>query len=592
MDSAGQAYLGVERSLSGRLWHDRGGDQRTAVALAQQLGVPEIVGRVLAARGIGIEQAEGVLNPTLKAAMPDPSHLLDMDRAAERIAEAVVDGEAVAVFGDYDVDGATSSALLQRFFAALERPLRIYIPDRAKEGYGPNAPALLALARDGVSLVITVDCGIMAFEPLAAAAAAGLDVIVVDHHQAEPRLPAAAAVINPNRLDQESEHGNLAAVGVAFLLVVAVNRCLRQRGWFAARPEPDLLQWLDLVALGTVCDVVPLTGLNRVLVAQGLKVLARRQNAGLAALADVAEIDNRPSTFHLGFLLGPRVNAGGRVGQADLGANLLISEDAGEARRIAERLDALNRERQEIEAEVLNRASDEVERQKLAEAPLIFIAGEDWHLGVVGIVASRLRERYHRPAFVLARGDAEIKGSGRSVPGIDLGAAVTAARQAGLLLAGGGHAMAAGITLAAERFDDVAAFLSERIASQFQDAPPSNGLAIDGSLKAAGATRELFETLEAAGPYGAGYPVPRFALPAVDVVNARIVGKGHVSLMLAGAEGRGRLRAISFRSADRALGQALLQASGRRFHIAGQLRADDWQGRRGVQLHLDDAAFA
>ena len=592
MNGALQAYLGVERSLSGRVWHERGGDQRTAVALAQQLGVPEIVGRVLAARGIGIEQAEGALNPTLKAAMPDPSHLLDMDLAADRIAQAVIDGEAVAVFGDYDVDGATSSALLQRYFAALGQSLRIYIPDRGREGYGPNAPALLALKRDGIALVITVDCGIMAFEPLAEAAAAGLDVIVVDHHQAEPRLPQAHAVINPNRLDQDSAHGNLAAVGVAFLLIVAVNRCLRQRGWFAGRAEPDLLQWLDLVALGTVCDVVPLTGLNRVLVAQGLKVLARRHNAGLAALADVAKIDNRPSTFHLGFLLGPRVNAGGRVGQADLGANLLISDDPVEARQMAEKLDSLNRERQEIEADVLHRASGEVERGKLAEAALIFVAGEGWHAGVVGIVASRLRERYHRPAFVLSRGPGEIKGSGRSVPGVDLGAAVTAARQAGLLLAGGGHAMAAGITLAPERFEDVAAFLSERIAAQTKDAPPSNGLAIDGSLSAAGATRDLFETLEAAGPYGAGYPVPRFALAAVDVVNARVVGKGHVSLMLAGSEGGGRLRAISFRSAERELGQALLAASGRRFHIAGQLRADDWQGRRGVQLHVDDAAFA
>src|SRR5215472_12403293 len=401
-----EAFLGVERSLLGRRWRARGGDDREGLAIAQRMALPEIVGRLLAARGVGAEAAESFLNPTLRELLPDPSRFRDMDKAAARLARAVRDGEEIAVFGDYDVDGATSAALLARFFAAAGHPIRIYIPDRMKEGYGPNLPALLALKEQGVRIVITVDCGITAFEPLAGAEAAGLEVIVVDHHVAEPRLPAAFAVINPNRLDEGKGHGQLAAVGVTFLLVVAVNRGLRQAGWYGeARAEPDLKRWLDLVALGTVCDVVPLTGLNRALVAQGLKVMARRGNPGLVALADVARLAEPPGCYHAGFLLGPRVNAGGRVGEAGLGARLLTTED-------------------EIEAQVQLAAIAQVEA-RLAPG-LVFAAAPGWHAGVIRIVASRLKELYGRPACVVALDEdgAIGKGSGRSISGIDLGSAV------------------------------------------------------------------------------------------------------------------------------------------------------------------------
>ncbi|HKO06796.1 MAG TPA: single-stranded-DNA-specific exonuclease RecJ, partial [Alphaproteobacteria bacterium] len=413
-----EAFLGVERSFCGRRWTARGLDDRAALALAQRLELPEPVARVLAGRGIGLEEAESFLNPTLRALLPDPFHLRDMERAAARIADAVMAGEPIGVFGDYDVDGATSSALLKRFFAALGVPIRIYIPDRLKEGYGPNAPALLRLKAEGIRLVITVDCGTAAFEPLAVAADAGLAVIVVDHHVGEPKLPSAHAVVNPNRLDETSPHRQLAAVGVAFLLVVAVNRTLREAGWYRLRCEPDLMQWLDLVALGTVCDVVPLTGVNRALVVQGLKIMARRANPGLAALADVARLDERPSAYHLGFLLGPRVNAGGRVGEADLGARLLCTSDPQEARELAGRLDGYNQERQEIEAAVLQEAIAAVDA--MATGKIVFAAAAGWHPGVIGIVASRLRERFNRPACVVALGGGVGKGSGRSVPGVAL----------------------------------------------------------------------------------------------------------------------------------------------------------------------------
>ncbi len=589
---ADAAFLGVTHSLTGRFWRQRLTDDRAAQALAQRLRVPEVVGRVLAARGVPLAEAEGFLKPSLRASLPDPSHLRDMDRAVARIARAIQSGEAVAVFGDYDVDGATSSALLKRFFDAAGGALRIYIPDRRTEGYGPNGPALRRLAADGISLVITVDCGIMAFDALDAAAAAGLDVVVVDHHQAEPRLPAAAAVVNPNRLDERTPHRNLAAVGLTFLLLVALNRHLRADGWYgAARPEPDLLDLLDLVALGTVCDVVPLTGLNRVLVAQGLKVMARRGNLGLRTLADVAGVSERPGAFHLGYILGPRVNAGGRIGRSDLGARLLTTADADEARTLAEELDRLNRERQAIETQVLEQAVSAAEAATAADAPLVFVAGDDWHTGVVGIVASRLRERFHRPAFVLGLEDGEARGSGRSVPGVDLGAAVTAAKQAGLLINGGGHAMAGGVTVTAGKLDALAAFLAARLAPQLASAPPANSIGIDATVSVTGANRRLYDLVDAAGPYGAGHPEPRFVVPGADVVKADIVGEDHVRVILAGGDG-GRLKGIAFRAAGGALGQALRQSHGARLHIAGHLRADDWGGRRQAQLVIEDAAFA
>ena len=583
--------LNVTQSLLGRIWRQRPTDDRTALALSQRLGVSDIVGRILAGRGVGIDQATGFLNPTLKSYLPDPSRLRDMDKAAERLADAITGGEPVAVFGDYDVDGATSSALLHRYFRACGVDLTVYIPDRQKEGYGPNAPALLALRANGIAVAVTVDCGIVAFEPLQAAADAGLDMIVVDHHKAEPRLPVACAVVNPNRLDDDSGLGQLAAVGVSFLLIVALNRALRQRGWFANRPEPKLLQWLDLVALGTVCDVVPLTGLNRVLVAQGLKVAAGRGNPGLAALGDLAKLDQRPGTYHLGFVFGPRLNAGGRVGNSHLGSKLLSTDDLDEARAIAEKLDEYNLERREIEAAIQTQAVDHVEAMGGREGkPLLFLSDPRWHQGVIGIVASRLKDRFHRPTIIVAVDGDVGKGSGRSVPGVDLGAAVTAAKQAGLLLAGGGHAMAAGLSVAVDKMAELEVFLTERIAQAMAGQPQRREISLDGALSVSGASRDLFDTLEGAGPFGAGHPEPRFAIANADVVKADLVGQNHVRMVMAGPRG-GRLKGIAFGIADTPLGQAMLSAKGRSLHLVGHLRADDWQGRRGVQLFIEDAAW-
>jgi single-stranded-DNA-specific exonuclease len=511
-----------------------------------------------------------------------------------RLVAAIERGEQVAVFGDYDVDGATSAAVLQRFFQALGRELRIYIPDRLAEGYGPNAPALLRLKAEGVSLVITVDCGVLAFSALEAAAEAGLDVIVVDHHAAEERLPRAVAVINPNRLDESGELRQLAAVGVAFLLVVALNRALRDAGWYrmAGREPPDLMGLLDLVALGTVCDVVPLTGLNRALVAQGLKVLAERRNIGLAALADVARFDERPGTYHCGFLLGPRVNAGGRVGEAGLGAALLTCEDPHEARGLAERLDGYNAERRAIEAQVLDDALLQLEAAP-GGGPrgLVFAAGEGWHPGVIGIVASRLKERFGLPALVIALDGPRGKGSGRSVRGVDLGAAVIAARQSGLLIDGGGHAMAAGMTLAAEALAELRAFLEDRLARRLAEIDYRATLQIDAALQPGAASAELVASLDRLAPFGVGNPEPRFALPAVRVQRPQVVGESHVRCQLAGADGR-RLKGIAFKAMDGPLGRGLLQAGGLPLHVVGKLRRDSWSGADAVQMIIEDAAPA
>lgn len=590
MSHSQPAFLGVERSLSGRRWLARPGDERLALALAQRLGLPELVGRVLASRGVGLDEAEGFLNPTLRDLLPDPGHLLGMERAVARLVAAVTGGETIGVFGDYDVDGATSSALLRNALADMGAQARVYIPDRIKEGYGPNAPALLRLKDEGVSVVVTVDCGTTAFEALEAAAQAGLDMIVVDHHVGEAALPAALAVINPNRLDETSPHGHLAAVGVAFLLAVGLNRGLKQAGWYKDRPAPDLMRWLDLVALGTVCDVVPLVGINRALVVQGLKVMAKRNNVGLAALADVAGVKERPDSYTLGYVLGPRVNAGGRVGEAELGTRLMSTDDPAEAAEIARQLEGYNKDRQEIEAVVLLDAIEQVEGRPDDGRPLLMAAGENWHPGVIGIVAGRLKERYGRVACVVALEGDQGKGSGRSVPGLDLGSAIIAARQAGLLRAGGGHAMAAGFTVARDKLDALSDFLAERLQAQLEgELVPL--LELDGALDAGAAGIELVETLSQVGPFGSGNPEPRFAVSGARIVKADVVGSGHVRLMLAGAGGK-RLKAIAFRAADSEMGHALLSSSGAAFHLAGTLRVDTWQGNSSVQLIVDDAAFA
>mgnify|MGYP006275235445 FL=1 len=587
MGETGSVFLGVERSATGRRWRTRLEDDRTALGIAQRHGLPEIVARVLASRCLDETQVPAFLEPRLREQLPDPGHLKDMDKAAARVASAVERGETVAIFGDYDVDGATSSALLHRFLTAAGGKVRVYIPDRQREGYGPNAPALLRLKEEGAAVVVTVDCGITAHAPLQAAAEAGLEVVVIDHHVAEPKLPPAIAVVNPNRLDETSPHRQLAAVGVAFLLAVAVNRALRARGWYAARPEPSLVDLLDLVALGTVCDVVPLTGLNRVFVSQGLKVLAGRGNVGLVALAEVARVPQANSCYHLGFVLGPRVNAGGRVGEASLGTRLLTTDDPAEARAMAERLDGYNRERQALEAVVLEAATKQVEAQ--GDSPLAFAVAEDWHPGVIGIVAGRLRERFERPAVVVALKDGIGKGSGRSARGVDLGGAVIAARQAGLLINGGGHPNAAGLTVAAERLDELREFLTARVVAEADRALPA--LTLDGALSLGAATPELLTALERVGPYGVGNPEPRFAFPTVRVAKADIVGEKHVRCFLADQRG-GRLGGIAFRAVGTPLGAALLDTTGTSLHLAGRLRADEWRGEVRVQLHLEDAARA
>ena len=542
----------------------------------------------MAARGITLETVDDFLTPTLRALMPNPSLLTDMDKATARLARAVLTGEPLAVFGDYDVDGATSASLLFRYLSAVSQPPRLYIPDRIAEGYGPNTTALLRLHQEGVRLVVTVDCGTTAHQPLAAAAAAGLDVIVLDHHATESALPQAVAVVNPNRTDDRSGQGTLCAAGVTFLTIVALNRALRQADWFRERPEPDLMAWLDLVALGTVCDVVPLVGLNRALVTQGLKVMARRANVGLRALGDAAGLNTPPEAYHAGFVLGPRVNAGGRVGTSDLGTRLLTTENVSEAVGLARRLDELNGERRQIEATVLAAALEQIGDQDPTE--MVFVAGTGWHPGVIGIVAARLMERYRRPACVVALGDDIGKGSGRSVRGIDLGAAVIAARQAGLLTHGGGHRMAAGFSVMPDRIGDLQAFLRQCVIDQLGGRALEANLELDGAVAVQGATPALAETLARLGPFGSGNAEPRFAVVDARVVRADVVGSAHVRCILTGSEG-GRLKAIAFRSIDTDLGQMLLKAGSRPLHLAGPLRLDTWNGGVAVQLVIEDAAW-
>jgi len=584
------AFLGVEHSASGRRWRLRpGGD--AGAAIAERYGLPEIVGRMLAQRGVSVDAAPGFLAPRLRDQLPDPLHLIDMAAAVERLVRAVRDGESIVVFGDYDVDGATSAALLLRFFAAVGARASVYVPDRLREGYGPNAPALLRLKAEGAGVVVTVDCGTTAHDALAAAAEAGLDIIVIDHHVAEPLLPKALALVNPNRLDETSPHGVLAAVGLAYLLAVALNRALRDAGWYRERSEPDLLQWLDLVALGTVCDVVPLKGLNRALVAQGLKVARRGDNTGLKALAAVAAANGPVDAYQLGFVLGPRVNAGGRIGAADLGARLLSTDDPALATELAQRLDAHNRERREIEAGTLQSAIALVEATPQSPV-LVFAAGEGWHPGVIGIVAARLKERYERPACVVAVQDGIGKGSGRSVAGLPLGPAVIAARQAGLLINGGGHAMAAGFTVSADQLDALRGFLAERLGDGFDRERLVPELSIDGALAASAAQASLIGHIEALAPFGAANAEPRFAFPSLRIARAEPVGSAHLRLVLTDPLETGRVDAIAFRVAGTLLGEFLIASRGRAIHVAGHLRRDTYRGGDAVQLVIDDAAAA
>ena len=579
-------------SLCGRQWVLNTVDNRLVEDLSRQAGVNDVLARVLATRGVTLDTVHDFLHPTLKTLMPDPSTLAGMDQAVERLVVAINSKEKIGVFGDYDVDGATSSAVLRRFFRSIGIDPVMYIPDRMKEGYGPNTPALLALAEQGVKIVITVDCGISAYEPLKAAKEAGLDVIVADHHKADPVLPVAAAVVNPNRLDDTSKQGHLAAVGVTFLLLVALNRALRVTGWYRDNniAEPDLRQLLDIVALGTVADVVPLIGLNRAFVIQGLSVLAHGANVGLAAMRKVAAIDVEPSAYHLGFIYGPRVNAGGRVGQADLGMRILSTDDPDEAAALAVRLDDYNRARQDIEAAVLAEAIEQVETRN-SDDPVLFAMGASWHPGVIGIVASRLKDRYGRPACVVALDGGMAKGSGRSVKGVDLGKAVLAARDVGLLFNGGGHAMAAGFTVEEAKLSAFVEFMTKHVVAQMKAGVSSIAHPIDGVLSVNAVTTEFAQMLGELAPYGSGNDEPRFAVVDADVGKADIVGSGHVRCFLTGRTG-GRLKAIAFRSADSDLGVGLLNARGRSLHLTGTIRVETWQGRANAQLIIDDAMFA
>ncbi|WP_043604321.1 single-stranded-DNA-specific exonuclease RecJ [Novosphingobium sp. Rr 2-17] len=600
MNASPPSVFGVDRSLTGKAWRWRGGNMDLCDGMSLRGGPggleDDIVTQLLLSRGVARDDLERHRTPSLRSFLPDPSAFRDMDAAADRLVQAILTNETVTVYGDYDVDGATSAALLILLLRALGHQARYYIPDRLLEGYGPSGEALVRLASEGSSLIVTVDCGAMAHEALEMAHNAGVDVIVVDHHKCAHELPRAAALVNPNRLDEgelAAGHGHLAAVGVAFLLAVATVRTLRRRGFFETRREPDLFALLDLVALGTVADVAALHGLNRALVAQGLKVMAKRENIGMSALIDASRLGRAPTCSDLGFALGPRINAGGRVGESTLGVRLLTTSDPDEARDIAGQLSRLNDERRGIEQEVQEMAEAQIERQH--NRSVIVVAGAGWHPGVIGIVAGRLKEKTGKPALVIAL-DADDagngKGSGRSISGVDLGAAIIAARAEGLLIAGGGHAMAAGLTVASGKLDALSDWLDDRLAADVSRASASQAVHLDLALAPGGLTPDLVETLESAGPYGMGWPGPRVAVGPVRVVKADTVGKDHVRLIVSGQDGS-RFKAMAFRAAETELGQALLHAhQGRRLWLAGRAKIDDWGSRPAAELHLDDAAFA
>ncbi len=588
-------FLGVEKSARGFVWRERleAGGHNLATMISQRHGLPEVLGRILAARGIGVDDVAVTLEPTIKALMPDPSSLVDMDKAAQRIADAIEKREAVAIFGDYDVDGACSSALLRRFLMMHGQDGRIYIPDRIFEGYGPNPGAIETLVKEGARLIVTVDCGVTSFEALGHAKALGADVVVLDHHQADERLPAVDAVVNPNRQDDLSGLGHLCAAGVVFMTLVATARTLRERGYYGKGvPAPDLLSLLDLVALATVADVVPLQTLNRAFVVKGLEVMRQRQNTGLRALLDAAALNQPPTPYHLGFVLGPRINAGGRIGDAALGARLLSIDDETEAAKIAALLDKLNRERKAIETAMLEAATAEADRlvDEDPDLPMVLVGSAEWHKGVVGLVASRLVERFRRPACVIAWEEKGVgTGSLRSIAGVDIGAAVRALTAEGLLVKGGGHAMAAGLTVAADKVDQIKARFAEMLRDTSSAARATTALEIDGALTPAGVSEEFIELVEKAGPFGQGNPAPRFVFPAHRVRFAKVMGEAHLRCTLEAGDGS-RLDAIAFRAVGQPVGDLLQNSNGMPLHVAGHLRRDTWGGRNRLELQIEDVA--
>ena len=577
--------LKIEKSVTGQPWKWRGG---------REGGMESLIDELLLARGVNADDLQRHRDPRIRDFLPDPSAFQDMDKGAKRLADAVEAGERIAIFGDYDVDGATSAALLTLLLRRLGADPIVYIPDRLMEGYGPSGAALVELKGRGASLAVTVDCGAQAFEALEEAKAAGLDVIVVDHHQCATLLPVAFAMINPNRLD-ESEiggaHGHLAAVGMAFLLGVALLRELRGRGFFESREEPKVLDLLDLVALGTVADVAKLHGLNRAFVTQGLKVLGARQNIGLSALAEAARLVKPPNCRDLGFALGPRINAGGRVGKSDLGVRLLTSTDEEEARTIAAELDRLNEERRAIEMIVCEQA--EAQAAKMSSTAVLTVMSTGWHPGVIGIVAGRLKEKFGRPAIVIAEDeDGTGKGSGRSISGVDLGAAVLAAKESGLLIAGGGHAMAAGLTLAKGGLEAFRDFINTRLAEDVERSRGGRAMLVDAVLSPGGVVAALCDSLDEGGPYGAGWPSAKIVAGPARLLRVGVVGEGHVRGLACGDDGKS-FKWIAFRSAETELGQALLSApADRRWWLAGSIKRDEWNGGNAAEMHLEDAAFA
>ncbi|MBM3577995.1 MAG: single-stranded-DNA-specific exonuclease RecJ [Alphaproteobacteria bacterium] len=593
-DSIFPAFLGVERSVLGRRWRGRldAKGEAQALALTQTHGIDDFLARVIAGRGVTVADAADYLDPKLRDLLPDPSSLRDMDAATDRLAHAIEKGEQIAIFGDYDVDGACSSALLVDFWRAAGAPEPLlHIPDRIVEGYGPNVEAIRDLAARGATLLVTVDCGTTSHEAFAIARALGLDVIVLDHHQAPEVLPDAL-VVNPNRLDDLSGQGTLCAAGVVFLALIGLSRALRASGWWRDdRPEPDLLAALDLVALATVADVAPLARLNRALVAKGLMVMAARSRPGLAALIDVARLDGRPRARDLGFALGPRINAGGRIGDAGLGARLLTLADNAEARRIASELDRLNSERQIVERTTLEQAIAQAESQLASSNRLscLIVEGQDWHPGVVGLIASCLKERFNIPSFVIAFNGTNGTGSGRSLSGVDLGAAVRRAVDRGFAVKGGGHAMAAGVTLARDRLDDFRAFLNEALEAAVETARLEDALFLDATLAGRGVCLDLLRRVERAGPFGQGNPEPVFALPEQQVAFAQIVGADHVRARLRSRDGA-LVDAIAFRAAHSPLGEALLRGDGAQLHVAARLACNVFRGVERVETRIVDAA--
>ena len=585
-------FLGVERSIGGRRWRTRPAADVTVREIARRMDLAEPLARALASRGITADTAENYLRPTLKALFPDPSSFLGMDEAARVLIDAFEQDRKVIVFADYDVDGASSAAQLVRWWRAMGRELPIYVPDRLTEGYGPSPAAFRHLREAGYELVVTVDCGAAAYDALSAASEIGLEVVVIDHHMMRETPPTARALVNPNQVGCGSGEGVLAAAGVTFVLLAALNREARHRGWFEGKSEPDLRQWLDLAALGGICDVTQLVGFNRALAAQGLKVMSAWGNPGLKALLDVAGSKGPAGVFHAGFILGPRINAGGRIGRADLGARLLSTDDPNEALSLAQELDALNAERKNVEAQIQEAAIASIEAGANFDpaAPAIVVAEEGWHPGVIGIVASRLRERYRRPVVVvgLDRASDIGKGSGRSQPGVNLGRAIQAAFDEGLLLAGGGHAMAAGLTLRPSAIPEFRAFLCERLAGEMVEAEAEDALEIDALVTPGAAARPLYDAFRAMEPFGPGNPEPLFAVADVRVERVTPMRGGHLRCTLVGGGGAS-IRAIAWRSADTPVGQRLM-AGGGSVHAVGKLKADDWNGRQTVELEIEDLA--